>query len=103
MLLPPDLRRRLELAARAGAIVMLAWMIVRSAAPRDTATVQERTDSHALSAALAAWTLAPEPSAVHVTAAFAPAARDREWLRALARAGVRVSWSGDSISDQLTR
>jgi hypothetical protein len=97
MRLPPDLRRRLELAARAGAIAMLVWMIARSAAPRDTATVQERTDSHALSAALAAWTLAPEPTAVHVTAAFAPAARDREWLRALARAGVRVSWSGDSI------
>ena len=76
---------------------MLAWMIVRSAAPRDTATVQERTDSHALSAALAQWTLAPEPTAVHVTAAFAPAAREREWLRALAHAGVRVTWSGRSI------
>lgn len=80
-----------------GAVVMLAWMIVRSAAPRDAATVQERTDSRALSAALAQWTLAPEPTAVHVTAAFAPAAREREWLRALARAGVGVSWSGDSI------
>lgn len=76
---------------------MLAWMIVRSAAPRDTATVRERTDSHALSAALAQWTLAPEPTAVHVTAAFAPAAREREWLRALAHAGVKVTWSGDSI------
>src|SRR5450432_3629433 len=97
MLLPPDLRRRLELAARTGAIAMLAWMIARSAAPRDTATVQERTDSHALSAALAQWTLASEPTAVHVTAAFAPAAREREWLRALAHAGVRVTWSGDSI------
>ena len=97
MRLPPDFRRRLELAARAAALAMLAWMIARSAAPRDTATVQERTDSHALTSALAAWTLAPEPSAVHVTAAFAPAAREREWLRALARAGVRVTWSGDSL------
>ncbi|MDQ2931995.1 MAG: hypothetical protein M3Y05_14425, partial [Gemmatimonadota bacterium] len=68
MPLPPDLRRRLELAARVSAIAMLAWMIVRSAAPRDTATVRERTDSHALSAALAQWTLAPEPTAAHVTA-----------------------------------
>lgn len=76
---------------------MLAWMTARSVAPRDTATVQERTDSHALAAALASWTLAPEPTAVHVTAAFAPAAREREWLRALAHAGVRVSWSGDSL------
>jgi len=97
MRLPPDLRHRFELAARAGAIAMLAWMLARSAAPRDTATVQERTDSHALSAALASWTLAPEPTAVHVTAAFAPAEREREWLRALAHAGVRVSWSGDSL------
>jgi hypothetical protein len=80
------------------ALVLLAWMIVRSAAPRDSAEVHERTDSRALEAALAAWTLAPEPTSVHVTAAFAPAAREREWLRALARAGVRVSWSGDSIS-----
>ncbi|MBA2683572.1 MAG: hypothetical protein H0U66_03650, partial [Gemmatimonadaceae bacterium] len=97
MPLPPDLRRRLELIARAGALAMLAWMLVRSAAPRDTATVQERTDSQALSAALAQWTRAPEPTAVHVTAAFAPAAREREWLRALSHAGVRVTWSGDSI------
>lgn len=93
----PDLRRSLEHAARIGALVLLAWMILRSAAPRESAEVQERTDSRALNAALAAWTLAPEPTSVHVTAAFAPAAREREWLRALAHAGVRVSWSGDSI------
>jgi len=93
----PDLRRSLELAARALALALLAWMIVRSAAPRDRAEVHERTDSRALETALAAWTLAPEPTSVHVTAAFAPAAREREWLRALAGAGVRVSWSGDSI------
>ena len=93
----PDLRRSLELTARVCALALLAWMIVRSAAPRGSAEVHERTDSHALQAALAAWTLAPEPTAVHVTASFAPAAREREWLRALARAGVRVSWSGDSI------
>ena len=97
MHLPPDGRRRLELGLRAAALVLLAWMIARSAAPRDSATVHERTDSRALNAALAAWTLAPEPTSVHVTAAFAPAARDREWLRALAHAGVHVTWSGDSI------
>lgn len=93
----PDLRRSLELAGRIGALVLLAWMIVRSAAPGESAEVQERADSRALGAALAAWTLAPDPTSVHVSAAFAPAAREREWLRALARAGVRVSWSGDSI------
>ena len=97
MRLPPDARRRAELALRAAALVLLAWMIARSAAPRDRAAVQERTDSRALNAALTSWTLAPEPTSVHVTAAFAPAVREREWLRALARAGVRVSWSGDSI------
>ena len=97
MRLPPDVRRRTELALRAAALVLLAWMIARSAAPRDRAAVQERTDSRALNAALAAWTLAPEPTSVHVTAAFAPPVREREWLRALARAGVHVSWSGDSI------
>lgn len=79
------------------ALALLAWMIVRSAAPRDSAEVHESTDSRALQAALVAWTLAPEPTSVHVTAAFAPAARERQWLRALARAGVRVSWSGDSL------
>jgi hypothetical protein len=93
----PDLRRSFELAARALALALLAWMIVRSAAPRDSAEVHERTDSRALETALAAWTLAPEPTSVHVTAAVAPAAREREWLRALVGAGVRVSWSGDSI------
>src|SRR3569623_3274205 len=93
----PDLRHSLELAARALALALLAWMIVRSAAPRDNAEVHERTDSRALEAALAAWPLAPEPTSVHVAAAFAPAALEREWLRALARAGVRVSWSGSAI------
>ena len=34
---------------------------------------------------------------MHVTFATAPRARDRDWLRALAGAGVRVGWSGDSI------
>jgi hypothetical protein len=97
MRLPPDGRRRLELGLRAATLVLLVWMIVRSAAPRDSATVHERTDSRALNAALAAWTLAPEPTSVHVTAAFAPAAREREWLRALAHAGVHVTWSGDSL------
>jgi hypothetical protein len=97
MRLPPDLRRRLELAARVGAIAMLVWMIARAAAPRDSASVQERADSRALTASLASWTLAPEPTSVHVSAAFAPAALEREWLRALSRAGVRVTWSGDSI------
>jgi len=93
----PDVRRSLERAARLGALALLAAMIVRSVAPRDSAEVHERTDSRALGAALAAWTLAPEPTSVHVTAAFAPAAREREWLRALAGAGVHVSWNGDSI------
>ena len=97
MRLPPDGRRRFELGLRTAALVLLAWMIARSAAPRDSATVHERTDSRALNAALATWTLAPEPTSVHVTAAFAPAAREREWLRALSHAGVHVSWSGDSI------
>ena len=93
----PDLRLSLERAARVVALALLGWMIVRSAAPRASAEVHERTDSRALEAALAAWTVAPEPTSVHVTAAVAPAAREREWLRALARAGVGVSWSGGSI------
>jgi hypothetical protein len=97
MRLPPDARRRFELGLRIATLALLAWMIVRSVAPRDSAQVQERTDSRALNAALAVWTLAPEPVSVHVTAAFAPAEREREWLRALAHAGVHVSWSGDSI------
>ncbi len=93
----PEPRRILERAARSAALVLLAWMIVRAAAPRDVAEVRERTDSRALAAALASWTIAPEPTSVHVTAAVAPPAREREWLRALANAGVHVSWSGDSI------
>jgi hypothetical protein len=97
MRLPPDGRRRIELGLRVAALVLLAWMIARSAAPRDSATVHERTDSRALNAALATWTLAPEPTSVHVAAAFAPAARERDWLRALRGADVRVTWSGDSI------
>ena len=78
-------------------VLLVAWMIVRVLVPAASVEIEERSDSRALSSALAAWTLAPVPTSVHVSLASAPAARERDWLHALARAGVRVSWSGDSI------
>lgn len=78
-------------------VLLVAWMIVRVLVPAASVEIEERSDSRALSSALAAWTLAPVPTSVHVTLASAPVARERDWLRALAGAGVRVSWSGDSI------
>jgi hypothetical protein len=93
----PELRRWLERAARVGALALLAWMVVRTLSPREAASAEARADSRSLPAALAEWTLAPSPGAVHVTLAAAPAARERDWLRALARAGVRVRWSGDAL------
>src|SRR6185437_11100886 len=97
MRLPPDARRRFELAARVCAVALIVWMIVRAVAPVASVQIEERSDSRALSSALAAWTLAPAPTSVHVSLATAPAARERDWLRALVGAGARVGWSGDSI------
>jgi hypothetical protein len=97
MRLPRDPRRWFELAARVAAIALVAWMIVRALAPAARVSIEERSDSRALSSALTAWTLAPVPTSVHVTFATAPRARELDWLRALAGAGVRVGWSGDSI------
>ena len=98
MRLPPDSRRRLELAARVAAIALIAWMVVRALAPTARVEMDERSDSRSLGAALAQWTLAPVPTSVHLSLTQAPNARDRDWLRALGRAGVRVTWTGDSIA-----
>jgi len=97
MRLPPDARRRFELAARVCAVALIVWMIVRAVAPAASVQIEERSDSRALSSALAAWTLAATPTSVHVSLATAPAARERDWLRALVGAGAHVGWSGDSI------
>ncbi len=78
-------------------VLLVAWMIVRVLVPTASVKIEERSDSRTLSSALAAWTLAPVPTSVHLSLTSAPAARERDWLHALARAGVRVSWSGDSI------
>jgi len=79
------------------AVALIVWMIVCAVAPATRVQIEERSDSRALGSALASWTLAPAPTSVHVSLATAPAARERDWLRALAGAGVRVGWSGDSI------
>ena len=97
MRLPPEPRRRFELAARVAATLLIAWMIGRALAPTARVSIEERSDSRALPSAIVSWTLAPVPTSVHVTLRLAPRARERDWLRALAGAGVRVGWSGDSI------
>jgi hypothetical protein len=52
--------------------------------------------SQGLATSLAEWT-ASAPPAAHIAFDVAPTGRDRDWLRALGRAGSSITWSGDSI------
>jgi len=88
-------RRWAEWALRLALVVVLAialWRSIRAARP---GTVSIAAPASALSEALQRVTSTPGIGAldVNVDGALSPA--EREWLLALRRAGVRVSWRGD--------
>lgn len=57
----------------------------------------EHARSATLAEALARWSTVATPSRVHVTFAYPPAGRERDWLAALPGAGTAVAWSGPSL------
>jgi hypothetical protein len=85
-------RLRLERVLRAVALVSLALWIASAAWPRGGRTAILRGD--ALGQALARLTIAEIPESVHVQLDTVPDARNSDWLAAMRRAGIGVSWSG---------
>jgi hypothetical protein len=90
-------RRHAEWALRLavlGALAVLAWLAGRPAPrhPRAVATGAE------VGRALARWSVAPAPDTLHATLDAAPTPAQRDWLRALARAGSAVTWSAPAAA-----
>lgn len=88
-------RTAIEHGLRALVLVVLgvaAWRAARPPVEQDV----ERAGSADLASALSRWTLAP-PRRVDVTLERAPNRSERDWLRALRRAGTPVAWRGDEI------
>jgi hypothetical protein len=69
-----------------------AWSAARPGPDRGS----ETGGSAALGESLARWTVAP-PRDVHVPLEAAPRSGERDWLRALRRAGTPVTWQGEAI------
>jgi hypothetical protein len=90
-------RRASEGGLRLGAAALLVWGIARALAgvqPGGPDTVSAGD----LRRRLPAWTVAPPPGGVHVRLDASPAAADRDWLAALGRAGVVVTWTNAGVA-----
>jgi len=90
-------RRALELGCRVAALALLGWALLAALRTGDGADARPRAvRGDALARELAALTLEREAGPLHVELPGAPAAAERAWLRALARSGRAVSWSGEA-------
>jgi hypothetical protein len=87
----PSVRRILEWALHLMALGLVAWVIWQRVRPRSGAGTEVVPQS-ALRAALGAWSTSDPAPAVHVRFAGVPDPLDRDWLRAIGRAGTRVGW-----------
>jgi hypothetical protein len=87
-------RRVSEWAARAAVVVLAGWLASLAWTGRVSDRV-ERAESTELARALTRWSSDPAVAAVHVEVKRPPGPSARAWLRALAAAGVNISWSGD--------
>jgi len=83
-------RRAIERAWRALALLFLAWAIVAAFRRPSAAAVALRGE--ALASELPRLTRASRAPALALALEAAPAAGERDWLRALARAGARITW-----------
>ena len=76
------------------ALALVAWALI--AAFRRPADAVEDLRGDALASALPRLTREPRAADIGLSLDAAPGARDRDWLRALGRAGSRVSWRAPS-------
>src|SRR5688500_11592557 len=95
-----ELRAGAEWALRAGALAALGVVLWRWTCPAPPAAPAdpEVVGAAALGGALARWTASPAPAA-HAALGAVPEAERRDWLRALAGAGMRVGWSAPTGGD----
>ena len=84
-----------ERALRVLALLTLALAAWRAARPPSDPPVDAARTAD-LQDALVRWTVAA-PRHAHLSLDRAPGGAERDWLRALRRAGSAVSWDGDSI------
>ena len=90
-----ETRGALEWALRAIGIAGLTALLVLSARESDS-TRSTDVDTGSVGEELSRLTLAsPPPGRIHARLASVPGPVSRDWLLALARAGSRVTWSGD--------
>jgi hypothetical protein len=89
------MRRWLEWSCRAVALGLIAWMLFDAMRGSSRPSVTESSPASELSARLAEWSYGDRSVGVHVEAERALDPAERSWLRALARDGRRVTWSGE--------
>lgn len=90
-------RRAVEWALHVAGLVLvllLLWRTLRAGG----ASASARATSASLGPALREWSVAPAVRTVRLTLTTAPTATQRDWLAALAHAGVRVDWTGRGIA-----
>ena len=75
------------------ALALLLWSVTRTT-PR---AAPASFDGEDLATALARWTRQKPADSVHLTLAVAPDAAQRDWLVALRRAGIGMSWRAPSV------
>jgi hypothetical protein len=90
-----------EWALRVIALALLVMLVLRVSAPARDVRGVAQVRSSGLDAALRGWTLAP-PAAAHVELDSVPAPVERDWIAALRRAGMPVTWSGATIAPVAT-
>jgi hypothetical protein len=86
----------LERCAHLLGIAIIAWFLADSLRPRP-GVGPEVVAAEGLAAELRRWSTVAAPGEVHLTLDRAVPPAHREWLAALAAAGTRVTWDGDSV------
>src|SRR5690606_16484448 len=86
----------LERCAHLLGIAIIAWFLADSLRPRP-GVGPEVVAAEGLAAELRRWSTGAAPGEVALTRDRAVPPAHREWLAALAAAGTRVTWDGDSV------
>lgn len=89
-------RAALEWLLRVVSIVLLGLLLLRVLHPEQAERGAIVAGTDAMHSALASWTIGAPP-ALHVNLASVPSPQERDWLRALSRAGTIVTWQGDHV------
>src|SRR5687767_883063 len=90
-----NVRIGIERALRVLTLLVLAFAAWNATRPGSEEGLQTAGNVE-LGESLARWTAAPPPR-VHVSLDVAPSGEERDWLRALRRAGTPVTWRGAGI------